>query len=482
MRRKLISGWAAVVACSMLLSGCSYFSLADEQAKKAPDFKPPIVSTDAKLIVKDDGEGIYAANRYNVQKLRAALQNFPANLEAQEIYGRLLALLGENYAEYEEQFTKLDNPQYKAIFLHLKPDPSQTVKSGTTNPEIETHAVILLDLSGSMKGKVNGQTKVVMARKAIKQFVAKLPKRTKVALLVYGYRGSSQNKDKALSCSKTETVYSLSDYNAPRFDKALNRYQPSGWTPLALAIKQAAQDLKEKPGKKVKNVVYVVSDGMETCGGNPVNEAKQLHKSNIQAIVNIIGFDLDEKSKQTLKSVAVAGGGTFESATDEEGLQKAFSRYASQLDARNDSWYAKALETIDQQYTSDNQKLDQTYKSMDARVVLEDKHLNEALDDLYYMKKIDLKHWRDTGDLLDERWYNLRTYAKQRYSDVGGKMDQEWAAQNDKIDQLWVENGGKIDELKQIPRVRIPLPNYKLNLRYGTPVIARMPRMIRSPE
>lgn len=482
MKRKTIRGWAAVLACSMLLSGCSYLSLAGEPDKKEADFKPPISSTDAKLIVRDHGQGLYASKRYNVQKLRAALQTFPKNLKAEEIYGRLLALLGENYAEYEEQFTKLENPQYKATLLRLKSEAEPTALKDATKPKMKENVVILLDASGMMAGMMNGESKMALARQAIKQFAAKLPKETKVALLLYGQTGSEQTKNQAPSCGNVETAYQLSAYDANRFDQALNGAQPAGGIPLALAIKQAARAFSEKPGATGKNRIYIVSGGSDTCGGNPVAEVKQLHKSNPQTIVNIIGLSLDEKSRQTLDSAAIAGGGTFVPVMDEQGLKEAFSRFADELDAENENWYTKTLQAINQQYTSDNQKLDETYQSMDARVTLEDRHLNEALDDLYRMKKIDLNHWRDTGDLLDERWYNLRTYAKQRYSDVGGKLDQEWVAQNDEVNRLWVENGGEIAELKRISHMTVSLPNPKLNLRYGTPIIARMPRVIRSPE
>jgi Ca-activated chloride channel homolog len=80
--------------------------------------------------------------------------------------------------------------------------------------------------------------------------------------------------------------------------------------PLAASIAAAEKDLQ---GKEGNNVVYIVSDGIETCDGNPVEAAKKLHESNIKAEVNIIGFDVDNKGQQQLKAVAEAGGGEFQS-------------------------------------------------------------------------------------------------------------------------------------------------------------------------
>jgi len=48
--------------------------------------------------------------------------------------------------------------------------------------------------------------------------------------------------------------------------------------------------LESKGAENAKNVVYVVSDGIETCGGDPVKAAEELHTSNIKAVVNISGL------------------------------------------------------------------------------------------------------------------------------------------------------------------------------------------------
>lgn len=70
--------------------------------------------------------------------------------------------------------------------------------------------------------------------------------------------------------------------------------------------------LKQKPifkkaNKPGQNIIYVVSDGIETCDGDSAKEAKELHDSNIKAVVNIIGFDVDSAGQKQLLSVAEAG-------------------------------------------------------------------------------------------------------------------------------------------------------------------------------
>jgi Ca-activated chloride channel family protein len=79
---------------------------------------------------------------------------------------------------------------------------------------------------------------------------------------------------------------------------------------LAAAIAEAGRSFTptETPGAQI---VYIVSDGEETCGGDPVAAARSLHEGEVQAVINIIGFDLAESDRAQLRAVAAAGGGTF---------------------------------------------------------------------------------------------------------------------------------------------------------------------------
>jgi Ca-activated chloride channel homolog len=55
----------------------------------------------------------------------------------------------------------------------------------------------------------------------------------------------------------------------------------------------------------------VVSDGEETCGGDPVETARRINRGATRAIVNIIGFGLPSDEAAALKAVSDAGGGQF---------------------------------------------------------------------------------------------------------------------------------------------------------------------------
>src|SRR5690606_7191547 len=91
-----------------------------------------------------------------------------------------------------------------------------------------------------------------------------------VSLVVYGHTGSNKEQDKPLSCSKIEEVYSLQKFNPNTFSKAVNGVQARGWTPLASAI----EFVHKKSENSSNNVtLYIISDGIETCDGDPVATA-----------------------------------------------------------------------------------------------------------------------------------------------------------------------------------------------------------------
>jgi len=80
---------------------------------------------------------------------------------------------------------------------------------------------------------------------------------------------------------------------------------------LTASIKAAEKDLKEQSGDNTESIDYIISDGEETCGGDPVKAASQLYESGIATAVNIIGFDVGNQAQQQFIEVVEAGGDEF---------------------------------------------------------------------------------------------------------------------------------------------------------------------------
>lgn len=184
--------------------------------------------------------------------------------------------------------------------------------------------VIALDASGSMNGKVAGKQKMEAAKQAINNFVNTLPERADVGLIVYGHKGSNSESRKQESCAGVEPIYPVGKLNKNEFTRVVNSFDPTGWTPLASAIEKSGEILNGQTSDNSTNLVYVVSDGIETCSGNPVQSARRLNQSNIKAVVNIIGFDVDNAAQTQLKEAASAGGGQYFDAKNADELNKVF--------------------------------------------------------------------------------------------------------------------------------------------------------------
>ena len=77
------------------------------------------------------------------------------------------------------------------------------------------------------------------------------------------------------------------------------------------------------PGEQV---IYVVSDGQETCGGDPVATAQRINRGTTRAVINIIGFGLPSSDAAALRAVSDAGGGDFVNVNSRADYDQTFGR------------------------------------------------------------------------------------------------------------------------------------------------------------
>ena len=206
-------------------------------------------------------------------------------------------------------------PEFDEPFL---PEPEQVSEETVQENSAASKAIIMLDASSSMLLNVDGEQKMKIAKSAVRSFAKTIGATSDVSLYIYGHAGTQENKDKQLSCSKVDEVYPLQKYEEEGFYQAVEGVEAKGWTPLAGAIKKAFEVSQSLEGEIS---LYIVSDGAETCDGDPVAEAKQFVQGQENRKVNIIGFDVDEKQENQLKAVAEAGQGTYFSAKNTEELK-----------------------------------------------------------------------------------------------------------------------------------------------------------------
>ncbi|MDA8353827.1 MAG: VWA domain-containing protein [Firmicutes bacterium] len=337
--------------CSTLLDGFasdSNQSAAEKKEKKKPKVKIPEELQHIPL----PPAGKYAGDRYDWQKVKQELNDIPKDASAKEVLNRMYELAAEDYRPVIRYYQNFDPST-----IEVERGPNGELRLKELPGQKKVNIAILLDASGSMAGKVDGGVKMKLAKKAVKDFASQMPEGADVSLTVYGHKGSNNKKDQAKSCKGIEEVYSLGSYHEKKFNQALDQFKPTGWTPLAAAMEKTEDRLSSQT--EAENIVYVVSDGKETCGGDPVKAAQALHESDMKAVVNIIGFDLDNEGQKALEAVAEAGGGEYSSVDDGASLDQYFAEERSRL---YDAWADWANEHYDKASDLSSKKYDQLQK------------------------------------------------------------------------------------------------------------------------
>lgn len=164
---------------------------------------------------------------------------------------------------------------------------------------------LILDGSGSMNAKLpNGETRIAVAKRAIKGVAGFVPAQAHVALRLYGAQSPAQQKN----CQDTNLAVPFGPAGASRgaIDAAIDGVKAQGYTPIAHALEQAANDF---PADAKERVIVLVSDGKETCKGDPVLAAKALAGKGIT--VHTVGFIVDTAARMQLQNIARATGGSY---------------------------------------------------------------------------------------------------------------------------------------------------------------------------
>jgi hypothetical protein len=179
-----------------------------------------------------------------------------------------------------------------------------------TFPEV----MFVLDASGSMWSQAGGETKIVAARNVLEKIVPSLPPEVKVGLTVYGHRLKGD-------CSDIEVLIAPGSDDRAGLMAYVQRINPKGMTPIADSIKLVSEALK---GREGETTIVLVSDGEETCVGNPCEVVRGLKSSGTKFVLHVVGFDVNEKQKKQLVCLAEAGGGKYFGADNAKTLLSAF--------------------------------------------------------------------------------------------------------------------------------------------------------------
>lgn len=174
--------------------------------------------------------------------------------------------------------------------------------------------VVILDASGSMLQREGGKRRIEIAREALSGLIDQLPAATPFALRVFGHREANSCRtdleiplaplDKAAASSKVASI------------QAMNLAK----TPIGRSLDLTRQDTQGHPGE---TLVILLTDGEETCDGDPRAAIEALNAAGQTVRVNIVGLAIDSvELQETFREWARLGSGRFFGVHEAEALQQ----------------------------------------------------------------------------------------------------------------------------------------------------------------
>jgi Ca-activated chloride channel family protein len=190
--------------------------------------------------------------------------------------------------------------------------------------------LFLLDCSFSMKEKLGGgqPQKMEAAKQVLQEGLARIPPDINVGLRVFGQgmgMGMAAFSNPLVDCRQTALLVPMGLGNRRSIIEKVRNMRPYGMTPLEFALRQAAEDdLSVCKGQKV---LILISDGADTCGGDPCRFIRQLPMLGIKLKVDVVGLDIrDRGARKELNCVAESSGGKYYDANTAAQLIESVSK------------------------------------------------------------------------------------------------------------------------------------------------------------
>ena len=178
--------------------------------------------------------------------------------------------------------------------------PNDYVQNRVVNVEQKEYIEFVIDYSNSMKPWIN------QAKKTILEILPQISSSTYVGMRVFGHKISNSTlasnnlfKNVAHSlkstvgglndrCYATEQIVSLKKVNISYLVNAMNNTQIGSATPLTFALQQAAYTDFGNKNLATKKKLILITDGGETCGGDPCAFVRRLVRDRNDIQIDVI--------------------------------------------------------------------------------------------------------------------------------------------------------------------------------------------------
>lgn len=292
LRNRRSGSRAALSAMTMLFAGITCSALA--QTSNLPPVSP------------DPGMAPPAAPNYQRRPLRTGTQNTTLQTGTQNT--TLQTGTQNTLLQTGTQNTTLQTGT-----------ASTMIQSGTQNTTLQStiqkeagpiNILFLIDASFSMKEKLPGGSmqKMDAAKQVMQNALSRIPSDVNLGLRVFG---QGFTNDPFIDCKQTALLVPLGQGNRRSIVDRVRQIHPYGLTPLEYALRQAAES--DFAGVEGTKTLILITDGADTCGGDPCAFIRQLPRMGIKLKVDAVGLDLKREpgAKDQLNCLTKASGGKY---------------------------------------------------------------------------------------------------------------------------------------------------------------------------
>ena len=156
-------------------------------------------------------------------------------------------------------------------------------------PVVTTRILFVFDASQSMYGRWQSDMKLHIAQRILSRVLDSLKgvDHLELALRLYGHQKPFPPQD----CDDTRLEVPFAPNNIAEIKNRLSTINPKGTTPIAYALSESRYDFT--PCDNCRNIIVLITDGIEECGGDPCEVSRMLQQQGITLKPFVIGIGTD---------------------------------------------------------------------------------------------------------------------------------------------------------------------------------------------
>ncbi len=180
----------------------------------------------------------------------------------------------------------------------------------------ERATLLVIDESGSMWAQLpEGRSRIEVARDVLSDYLTNRDPAQPLGVIAYGHNRKGD-------CADIEVIAPVGLQDGAALAARLRGLMPQGKTPLADALRLAGQSI---PRTSEEADIVLITDGLESCDGDPCAVAAELSAQGIPVRAHVVGFGLTEGEVQQIACVAETTGGQVLLAQSGDDLAKALT-------------------------------------------------------------------------------------------------------------------------------------------------------------